>query len=98
MFELFGYDFMIDTDCKVHLIEVNTNPCLETPCSLLQRLITTVLDQTFKICLDPFYCNHDPKKMENQYGHTSGAEMSTSEILFEMVVSNATSNKMKVKQ
>lgn len=39
-FELFGYDFMIDEDLKVYLIEVNTNPCLDTsPCSLLKRLI-----------------------------------------------------------
>jgi tubulin--tyrosine ligase len=29
-FELFGYDFMIDEDFNVWLIEVNTNPCLET--------------------------------------------------------------------
>ena len=54
-FELLGYDFMIDDDCNVYLIEVNTNPCLDTsPCSLLKRLIPTVLDQTFKICVDPF--------------------------------------------
>jgi D-alanine-D-alanine ligase-like ATP-grasp enzyme len=28
-FELFGYDFIIDGDFGVWLIEVNTNPCLE---------------------------------------------------------------------
>jgi hypothetical protein len=27
-FELFGYDFMIDEDYRVWLIEVNTNPYL----------------------------------------------------------------------
>jgi len=54
-FELFGYDFMIDEDLKVYLIEVNTNPCLETPCALLQRLIPQVLDQTFKLAVDPFF-------------------------------------------
>lgn len=55
-FEMFGYDFMIDEDCKVYLIEVNTNPCLDTsPCPLLQRLITQALDQTFKIAVDPFF-------------------------------------------
>lgn len=28
-FEILGYDFMIDEDFKVYLIEVNTNPCLD---------------------------------------------------------------------
>ena len=27
-FEIFGLDFMIDTDFNLWLIEVNTNPCL----------------------------------------------------------------------
>ena len=44
-FEVFGYDFMIDEDMEVYLIEVNTNPCLDTsPCPLLQRLITQMID------------------------------------------------------
>jgi D-alanine-D-alanine ligase-like ATP-grasp enzyme len=34
-FELFGYDFMIDENFKVYLIEANTNPCLEISCPLL---------------------------------------------------------------
>jgi D-alanine-D-alanine ligase-like ATP-grasp enzyme len=28
-FELFGFDFLIDQDFTVWLIEVNTNPCIE---------------------------------------------------------------------
>lgn len=31
VFELFGYDFLIDEDFRVWLIEVNTNPYLGTP-------------------------------------------------------------------
>lgn len=80
---------MIDEQFKVYLIEVNTNPCLDTsPCALLHRLITTVLDQTFKLCVDPFYCNPDLKKQEAQYGLGSGTEMSLQNFMFEMVVSN----------
>jgi len=30
-----GLDFMLDDRLKVHMIEVNTNPCLEMPCILL---------------------------------------------------------------
>jgi D-alanine-D-alanine ligase-like ATP-grasp enzyme len=29
-FEVYGYDFMVDANFKVWLIEVNTNPCLDT--------------------------------------------------------------------
>jgi D-alanine-D-alanine ligase-like ATP-grasp enzyme len=28
-FEIYGYDFMIDSGLKPWLIEVNTNPCIE---------------------------------------------------------------------
>jgi len=34
-FELFGYDFILDEDFNVWLIEVNTNPCLEESSELL---------------------------------------------------------------
>lgn len=60
-FELYGYDFMITDDFKVYLIEVNTNPCLETPCSLLSRIISSVLDNSFRIALDPMTFMHNSK-------------------------------------
>ena len=34
-FEVLGLDFMLDENFKVYLIEVNTNPCLETNTPLL---------------------------------------------------------------
>jgi len=43
-FELMGFDFMLDDDLNLKIIEVNTNPCLDTPCVLLHRLIPEVLD------------------------------------------------------
>ena len=53
-FELMGFDFILDNDLNLALIEVNTNPCLELPCMLLQRIIPQVLDQTLKLAVDPF--------------------------------------------
>ena len=44
VFELLGYDFLIDEDFRLWLIEVNTNPYLGTPnafigkCALLNSL------------------------------------------------------------
>lgn len=54
-FELLGYDFMLDSALKPWLIEVNTNPCLETSSPLLARLIPAMLDNAFRIAVDPYY-------------------------------------------
>ena len=47
-FEILGYDFMLDDNFKLVLIEVNTNPCLETESPLLARIIPELIDNTFK--------------------------------------------------
>jgi len=51
-FELFGYDFMVDVNKKVWLIEVNTNPCLEESSNLLKSYIPRMLDDMFKLTID----------------------------------------------
>lgn len=58
-FELFGYDFMLDENFKLYLIEVNTNPSLEVCCALMSRLVPDLLDNTFRIALDPFFPSPD---------------------------------------
>ena len=54
-FEILGYDFMLDDNYKVYLIEANTNPCLETTCPILQKVITDVVDSGFRLALDPLF-------------------------------------------
>lgn len=54
-FELFGLDFMIDRDWKPWLIEVNYNPCLEVNCPVLERVIPSLLENTFRLALDPLF-------------------------------------------
>jgi hypothetical protein len=54
-FEIFGLDFMIDKDFEPWLIEINTNPCLEIMCPLLNRIIPYMVDQSFKLSLDLAY-------------------------------------------
>lgn len=52
-FELFGLDFIIDREVRVWLIEVNENPCIECASPLLSQLIPRMLNDAFKIVLDP---------------------------------------------
>lgn len=54
-FELFGYDFMVDENQKVWLIEVNTNPCLELSSALLARIIPALVENVVKIAIDPVF-------------------------------------------
>ena len=46
---------MLDEDFKVYLIEVNTNPCIETNSPLLSRLIPDMIDSGLRMALDPLY-------------------------------------------
>jgi D-alanine-D-alanine ligase-like ATP-grasp enzyme len=32
IFELFGFDFLLDEEFRLWLLEINTNPFLGTPC------------------------------------------------------------------
>ncbi|CAD8123980.1 unnamed protein product [Paramecium sonneborni] len=54
-FELFGLDFMIDDNFKLWLIEANTNPCLELSCPLLSKIIPTLIENLFRIVIDPIF-------------------------------------------
>lgn len=54
-FEIFGYDFMIDEDFSLKLIEANTNPSIEICCPLLARIIPNMIESSLKIAIDPLF-------------------------------------------
>ena len=54
-FEVYGYDFMIDDCFRVTLIEANTNPSLDICCPLMARIIPELLDNSFRIAVDPLF-------------------------------------------
>jgi hypothetical protein len=51
-FEIFGYDYMIDTQQHPWLIEVNTNPDITLSSKLLKQLVPRMLDDAFKLTVD----------------------------------------------
>jgi hypothetical protein len=46
---------MIDRSFKPWLIEINTNPCLDCVCPLLDRIIPYMVEQSLKLSLDLVY-------------------------------------------
>ena len=54
-FELLGFDFMIDEDLRVWLIEVNTNPYLGIPNDYIKGILPEMLTSLFNITLNPIY-------------------------------------------
>jgi hypothetical protein len=46
---------MIDQNFKVNIIECNTNPSLELSCPLMARIIPAMLDNVFRVVVDPLF-------------------------------------------
>ena len=51
-FELFGYDFIIDSTEKVWLIEVNTNPSIMETSIHLKTLVPRMINDCLKLTVD----------------------------------------------
>jgi hypothetical protein len=60
-FEFFGFDFMIDEDFRVWLIEVNTNPYIGIHNHKMKHILPEMFESMFKIVLDPLYTD-DPQE------------------------------------
>ena len=66
-FELFGYDFIMDEDFNLWLIEVNTNPWLEESSNLLKFYLRRMIEDMIKIIIDPdFPWPYKHKKQKNK--------------------------------
>ncbi len=54
-FEFFGYDFLIDEDFRVWLIEVNENPYLGQPNSYIKETLPKMLDDMTELVLKSYF-------------------------------------------
>ncbi|KAM8864631.1 protein polyglycylase TTLL10 [Spinachia spinachia] len=53
-FDLIGCDFMVDEDFKVWLLEMNSNPALQTNCKVLKEVIPSTVVETLDLTLEIF--------------------------------------------
>jgi hypothetical protein len=54
-FEVFGWDFLLDEEMNVWLIEVNTNPYIGCSSSILRNIFTGMLEGLARKCIDPYF-------------------------------------------
>ncbi|MCQ2819594.1 MAG: tubulin--tyrosine ligase family protein, partial [archaeon] len=58
-FEIFGYDFIIDTEFNPFLLEINTNPGLEESSPLIKMLVPRMIDDALKLTIDTKFSKRD---------------------------------------
>ena len=54
-FEIFGYDFMLDSNFNAFLIEINTNPGLEISSPWIQIVVPRMLDDALRLTIDKIF-------------------------------------------
>ncbi|XP_071498782.1 uncharacterized protein [Diadema antillarum] len=53
-FDLLGFDFLLDTDMKIWLLEINVNPALHTNCEVLRNELPAMIEETLDVVLEIF--------------------------------------------
>jgi hypothetical protein len=90
-FEIFGYDFIMDIDYNVFLLEVNTNPGLEESSPLIKTLVPRMLDDALRLTIDDLYdtkytfFEKETSKSDTYYSPFLVEGYTDSENLWEMV-------------
>ena len=54
-FEIFGYDFMMDIDFNVYLLEINTNPGLEISSPWIKAIVPRMVDDALRLTMDEVF-------------------------------------------
>ena len=54
-FEIFGYDFILDNEFKIWILEINNNPGLGISSPLIGNLVPRMLDDAFRLTIDKVF-------------------------------------------
>ena len=57
-FEIFGYDFMLDEEFNLFLIEINDDPGIEESSPWIQIIIPRMLDDALRLTIDQIFPPH----------------------------------------
>ena len=55
VFELFGFDFIMDEEFRLWLLEINTNPFLGTPNNQMKILVPQMMEDLIQLVVDPVF-------------------------------------------
>jgi len=67
-FELFGFDFMLDSQFQLKLIEINTSPALFRHGTHLTEMLPRMIEEVVQKCIDPVFPPPDPKDLPAPLG------------------------------
>ena len=67
-FELMGYDFLLDEEFNVFLIEINTNPGLEISSEIIKILVPRMIDDALRLTVDDVLQSDYIQDWKNQKG------------------------------
>ena len=54
-FEIFGYDFILDNDFKLWILEINNNPGLSISSPVIEKLVPRMMDDAFRLTVDKVF-------------------------------------------
>ena len=67
-FEIFGYDFILDNDFKLWILEINNNPGLSISSPVIEKLVPRMLDDAFRLTIDKIFNTQYSKECIDQEG------------------------------
>ena len=93
-FEIFGYDFMLDAEFNLFLIEINTNPGLEESSPWIKVIVPRMLDDALRLTIDVLFdtkYNHELNYKEGKNSENKVEEEKNNELEKESIQINSSS-------